>query len=157
MYFAVTVTKNRRDGFDEDMKALKTIIECFKRDHYEVGYVGFEIQEDPKQHHCLHFHTLITGKKPPFMNKYRDLFKMYGMQWDLKELEGEQDIYRWCKYCHKGEQNIPYIYSETGSVPSKRIFKVDAPFSRCCGSPTIETHGDCCSFLMFPKSDKDEE
>ncbi len=128
MLFAVTLVKNRRDSFIEDVDDLMRCLQAFKDDGYEVGYVGWEIQEDPKQHHCLHVHTTLSGHKAPYMMRYQGFFKEAGINWKLKDIPGKPSLFnndakRWYDYCKKNEhKDLAHIYSETHSIPKYFMF-----------------------------------
>lgn len=123
MYFALTLTKNRRDGFHEDVTSLSNICELMMNDGIEFGRIGWEIQEDPTQHHCLHLHSTVSFRKMPYMMNYTKALKEHGINWKLKDLSSKEDLSRWYKYLTKDERkDLAFIYSETGSVPSKCIF-----------------------------------
>lgn len=113
--YSLTITKNIQVNFKVDTMTIEYILDQLMSEHYEIGYIGWELQ--PKGKNLLHIHTTISGRRMPYLNKWKDYCKTHGLNVKCNVLKTASDIEKWISYCHKHEPNkthkiIQELYEE---------------------------------------------
>lgn len=114
--FALTIVYNgKRSGLNEDGHLIYSVLQDLHRLGFESGYLGWEIQTDPKQRACLHLHTTIVGKTTPYMKKLMAPHKFINCK--IEKLEFQDDLDKWTNYCQKNKwRDIFSWYDGTNPV-----------------------------------------
>lgn len=99
--FALTIVSNTRESFEDDYIRINDVIQKFHKLGYETGYLGWEVQTDPKQHGCLHVHCTLSGESTPYCKKIMNDFKGVSVRVDRLRTTG--DRYRWSSYVMKNK------------------------------------------------------
>jgi len=116
-YFKVTVTRNHRTNFDNDVLIIRMIIEAFKLKGFEFRQTGWELQ--PNGIHNLHIHSLcVTGfKKFIRYPELHDICKQLDCVLDIEEIT--TGINDWVGYCKKEKYDLAYEYAESTRMTDK--------------------------------------
>lgn len=116
-YFKVTVTRNHRSSFDQDVLIIRMIMEYFRVQGFKFVVTGWELQ--PKGIHNLHIHALCTLPFRVFI-KYADLHnicKINDCVLDIEEIFS--NINQWAQYCMKSKYDLAYEYAESTRLTDK--------------------------------------
>jgi hypothetical protein len=97
--YAVTVTCNRRRGYEKDKESIYGLITRMSQGQTEVGHLGWEVQK--QENGCLHVHTLIKASREPYVLKHYKYMKDNSLNYHISRIDRLCEIEQWVSYTHK--------------------------------------------------------
>lgn len=96
MFYTLTLTKNVREGYAKDKKALSDVLTALcQKYHCELSDISSELTKHKP--HLLHYHLMLRCDKQPYMKR----LVPKGISCRLDKLKKMDDVNRWIGYCHK--------------------------------------------------------